>query len=69
MRLSNGSLRDYLCGNCLSLTCPTWLPFAAQMHRRPVFHRSHALHRIARVTTKTQKCFDCTKKNSKKQAE
>lgn len=27
-RESNASLCDYQCGNCLPLTCPTWLPLA-----------------------------------------
>ncbi len=42
---SNGSLCDCQCGNRLSSTCPTWLPFAAEIHQ-PALHKSHGLHLV-----------------------
>lgn len=37
--VSNGSLCDYQCGNCLSLTCPTWLLLTAET-QQPIVLKS-----------------------------
>lgn len=43
--VSNGSLCDCQCGNCLFSTCPTWLPLTAEIHQ-PALHKSLSLHPV-----------------------